>query len=469
MSKMTDHVLSLVTVVTDGGKCYVATFGCRVNQADTEGYVDTLKAKNFTPSDSHRDADIVVVNSCTVTHRSDADIRKLVNRIQRENPQAKVIVTGCYAQRDPNALVQLSGTHAVIGNSDRHRLAEVVDRLTQKESEPSDTIVIRSEMTGLEAEDLPPVEPVSVVNDRTRPFVKIQDGCDARCTYCVIPSVRGPARSAPANAVIDSVKCLVEQGYFEVVLAGIHLGTYAHGDDTLDTVVRQVLQNIPSLGRLRISCIEPMAFPMALADIAKEDSRLAPHFHLPLQSGDNTVLKRMSRPYREQDFQAIIDGIRQRISHACLGTDVIVGFPGESEAQFENTYRFVEASGLNYVHVFSYSDRPGIPSTRLKDKVDPRVVKERSRRLNDLSTKLWANYLDQQVGKELSAVTLKQNYEMPLTSDALSDNYCQIRIENQRLSSNTCVRVKITARRENQLCGLVVSSRPADVSAAPPL
>lgn len=448
--------------MTEAGKCYVATFGCRVNQADSESYVDTLKEKNFLPTNDHKDANVVVVNSCTVTHRSDADIRKLVSRIERENPKAKVIVTGCYAQRDPEALVQLKGTHAVLGNSDRHRLGEVVDRLTQEQSNADETIVIRNSMGELGVDDLPPVEPVSVVNDRTRPFIKIQDGCDAKCTYCVIPSVRGAARSAPAKEVIRSVRQLVEQGYFEIVLAGIHLGTYAHGDDSLDSVIRKVLQDIPELGRLRISCIEPMAFPMALADIAKEDSRLAPHFHLPLQSGDNAVLRRMSRPYRDLDFQAILDGIRARIPHACLGTDVIVGFPGESDEQFENTYRFIQESGLNYVHVFSYSDRPGIPSTRMKDKVDPRIVKARSRRLNDLSAELWQRYLDQQVGKELDALTLKSQKRSPERTEALSDNYCQIILNQEQISANTSVRVKITGRHQNQLHGSVLRRPPAD-------
>ena len=443
--------------MTDAGKCYVATFGCRVNQADSEEYVETLKTKNFVPTNSHIDADVVVVNSCTVTHRSDADIRKLVNRVQRENPDAKVVVTGCYAQRDPEALVQLGGAHAVIGNSDRHRLAEVVEKLTHPTATEEGTILIRNSMAEIEPNALPPIQPVSVVNDRTRPFIKIQDGCDAKCTYCVIPSVRGPARSAPAADVVSSVRRLVEQGYFEVVLAGIHLGTYAHGDDTLHKVVQQVLDEVPELGRLRISCIEPMAFPIELADIARNTARLAPHFHLPLQSGDDAVLKRMSRPYKAQSFQDILDEIRARIPHACLGTDVIVGFPGETDEQFERTYDFVARSGLNYVHVFSYSDRPGIPSTRLRDKVGSKAIKERSRRLNDLSAELWAQYLEQQVGKELDVLTLKQLKKKTTQLEALSDNYCPVYLDDSSYDSNVALRVKITRRSDAHLYGRVVS------------
>jgi len=444
--------------MTGAGKCYVATFGCRVNQADSEEYVETLKAKDYMPTNSHEDADVVVVNSCTVTHRSDADIRKLVNRVQRENPDAKVIVTGCYAQRDPEALVQLGGAHAVIGNSDRHRLSEIVDQITTKKTEPKETILIRNSMAELEPDALPPIKPVSVVNDRTRPFIKIQDGCDANCTYCVIPSVRGRARSASAKGVVNSVQRLVEQGYFEVVLAGIHLGTYEHGDDNLEKVVQQVLDEVPGLGRLRISCIEPMAFPIELANIAKRNSRLAPHFHLPLQSGDDRVLRRMSRPYRAQAFQDILNQIRERIPHACLGTDVIVGFPGETNEQFERTYDFIARSGLNYVHVFSYSDRPGIPSTRMKRKVGSKTIKERSRRLNDLSTELWGKYLDQQVGQELEVLTLKQLKKSTTQREALSDNYCSVFLDDASYNSNVPLRVKITHRSNAHLHGSVITS-----------
>jgi threonylcarbamoyladenosine tRNA methylthiotransferase MtaB len=454
--------------VSEPGKCFVATFGCRVNQADSEDYLRILKSKNYQPTRTHTEADLVVINSCTVTHRSDTDIRKLVHRVERENPAAKVIVAGCYAQRDPEALVQLGGAHAILGNSDRHRLSEVVDQLAGCDS-PTSPLVFRNEMSAMSAEELPPVQPIAVVNDRTRPFIKIQDGCDAKCTYCVIPSVRGAARSAAADDVVASVRSLVEQGYFEVVLAGIHLGTYRHGLDTLDSVVQHVLTEVPDLGRLRISCIEPMAFPMKLADIARDDPRLAPHFHLPLQSGDDAVLKRMSRPYRAEDYFAIIDGIRERIPHACLGTDVIVGFPGETDEQFETSFQILKESTLNYVHVFSYSDRPGIPSTRLRDKVDPRIIKARSRRLNDLSDVLWQKHLDAQIGETLTAITLQRDKKNPEIIAALSENYCSISLKNTELLPNTSIRVKITEKQRKSLLGQVLWQAPVAESVLRPL
>lgn len=445
--------------MTDSGaqaKCHVATFGCRVNQADSEGILDTLRARDLEPSASHNDAEIVVINSCTVTHRSDADIRKLVNRVHRENPDAKVVVTGCYAQREPEALVQLGGTSAVVGHSDREQLGAVVDQLLGA-PRPEAPIVIRRAVDAMEREDLPPVDPVAVVHDRTRPFIKIQDGCDAACTYCVIPDVRGKARSAPVQKVVQAVRGLVEQGYFEVVLTGIHLGTYGRGLDngeTLDALVRAVLDDVPELGRLRLSCIEPMAFDIALADIARDESRLAPHFHLPLQAGVDRTLKRMARPYRVTEYAEMIANIRARVPRACIGTDVIVGFPGETDEEFELSCAFVESVGVDYVHVFSYSDRTGVPSTRLRDKVDPRIIKHRSTRLNTIGNRLWRAYLDRQIGRTLSALTLQPNKKTPGVVDALSEAYCPIRISTD-LPSNSPISVLITRREGDHLWGQV--------------
>ncbi|MCC7386373.1 MAG: tRNA (N(6)-L-threonylcarbamoyladenosine(37)-C(2))-methylthiotransferase MtaB [Deltaproteobacteria bacterium] len=429
-------------------KCHVATFGCRVNQADTEGILSTLVERGLVPSDSPRDAEVVVINSCTVTHRSDADVRKLVHRIQRENPTAKVIIAGCLAQRDPEALVGLPGVAAVVGQSHAHRLGEIVDRLRALPgADDSTPLVARTAMDALDVEDLPPVEPVAMVHDRTRPFVKIQDGCDAACTYCVIPAVRGPARSAPIDRVVASVERLVAQGYFEVVIAGVHLGTYGRREPGRDlTALVQRLLGVPGLGRLRLSAIEPMAFPATLIDLAAADARLAPHFHLPLQSGCDRVLKRMSRPYRTEDFDRLTREIRAALPDACLGTDVITGFPGESEQDFEETLAFVSASALDYVHVFSYSDRPGVPSTRLRDKVSPGAIKSRTTRLIERSRRLWTAFLDRQVGCTLEAVTLEQDPAEGAPLQALSASYCPIRCEASGVTPGINARFRILRR-----------------------
>lgn len=451
-------------------RAYVATFGCRVNQADTEGILSTLVDRGFDVADDHRGADLVVVNSCTVTHRSDADIRKLVHRIQRERPEARVIVTGCYAQRDPGALAALAGAHAVVGNAQAEVLADVARQLVDAPP-PATPIVAHSAFDALTPEDLPPVRPVSVAHDRTRPFVKIQDGCDAKCTYCVIPEVRGPARSAAVDAVVRSVGTLVENGAFEVVLAGIHLGTYrgarpaedTAGDDAgpadLADLVAAVL-GVPGLGRLRLSAIEPMAFPTRLVDLARADRRLARHFHLPLQSGADGVLKRMNRPYRQRDYAALLGELRAALPEACLGTDVIVGFPGETDADFAETLAFVERSGLDHVHVFSYSDRPGVPSTRLRGKVGSAAIKARARALIELSDRLWARFLDRHVGETVEALALERAADRPERVACLSGNYLPIEVADddaRPIAANENLTIRVEARQRDGLVGRVVA------------
>ncbi|MFO0726966.1 MAG: tRNA (N(6)-L-threonylcarbamoyladenosine(37)-C(2))-methylthiotransferase MtaB [Myxococcota bacterium] len=435
---------------------HVATFGCRVNQADTEGLNVALAAQGFGSAPDAAQADVVVINSCTVTHRSDADIRKLVHRVERENPQAKVIVSGCYAQRDPAALARLSGVDGVVGHASADEVAAVA-RLSLDAGELP--IVRHAKLQALEAEALPPVAPVATVHERTRPFLKIQDGCDARCTYCVIPAVRGAARSAPIARVVAAAENLVDQGFFEIVLAGIHLGTYGknlpQGDDLMRLI--DALLAIPGLGRLRLSAIEPMAFPRALIERTQAEPRLAQHFHLPLQSGSDRVLKRMNRPYRQEDFGALISEIRAAVPDACLATDVIVGFPGETDADFEETLAFVARSGLDYVHVFSYSDRPGVPSTRLPDKQSSTTIKARATALSGLSAALWARFLDRQVGRRLEALTLERDPARPESIEALSSNYCPIRVEDPSLEANRAVAIQVLRREGKGLVGALAS------------
>jgi len=373
----------------------IHTYGCRVNQADSATLALRLEDEAWERGEE-AEADLVVLNTCTVTHRSDADVRKEVHRLQRERPEAKILVTGCMAERVPNEVVKL-GAHGLLGNADKPRLAELAARVRDGEG----PVVMRSDIrTGP-----PPVEPFAGVLDRSRPFVKIQDGCDAHCTYCIIPSVRGGARSAPAHRVLGTLRRLIAEGHHELVLTGVHLGTYA-GPGGLEGLIRDAL-DLEGLGRLRLSCIEPMAFPRGLLDLMAEASKLAPHFHLPLQAGSDRILKRMVRPYRATDYVELMQSIRRARPGACLGTDVIVGFPGETEADVQATLDTLEAADLDYVHVFSYSDREGTPSTRLGPKVDPRVIKGRSKALNAWGRRRWRRFLGRRLGQTLDAVTLQ--------------------------------------------------------------
>lgn len=439
---------------------HIATYGCRVNQADSAALAHRLDRAAWTRTGDEADADVIVLNTCTVTHRSDADVRKAVNRLQRTNPDAKVVVAGCMAHRAPDELVQLRGVHGVLGNDAKHRIAELADRIHATPTEAPE--VWRSDF---DPNDLPPVDPVADVLDRSRPFVKIQDGCDAKCTYCIIPSVRGPARSAPAERVLSLVRALVDKGHHEVVLTGVHLGTYAGGDGFgLPELVRAAL-DVPGLGWLRLSCIEPMAFPEGLIDLAASHPKLAPHFHLPLQAGSDRVLKRMVRPYRSTAYVELLQTLRRRVPGACLGADVIVGFPGETDGDFEATLQTVEAASLDYVHVFSYSDREGTPSTRLGPKVDPRTIKARSQTLNAWSRRAWDRFLARQIGRVLDAVALEPADHAPELTRAVADNYAPLLVAGPPADPNRPLRCRGRGRAGRFLEAARVDDD--DVRAAP--
>jgi threonylcarbamoyladenosine tRNA methylthiotransferase MtaB len=438
-----------------GRRFQIQTYGCRVNQADSAALADRLGADRWTRVGPEEAADLVVLNTCTVTHRSDADVRKAVHRLRRQQPEARIVVTGCMAQRDPDGLVQL-GVEGVLGNSEKHRLADLAARLERAPG--AEPLVLHRDLRSGPEPDAP-LDPVGGVLDRSRPFVKIQDGCDAHCTYCIIPAVRGRAQSASPDRVIDCVRDLAGRGHAEVVLTGIHLGTYGRHLDPpigLDGLVDRLLA-LPRLHRLRLSCMEPMQFPESLWERACPPSKLAPHFHLPLQSGSDRTLKRMVRPYRSADYVALLRRIRKAVPRACLGTDVIVGFPGETEAEFEETLQTVEAADLDYVHVFSYSDRSGTPSERLGPKVDPKEIKRRSGVLNRWSKERWAAFLDRQIGTIRQAVTLETRQRDRCWLRTLTDNYAPVDVpldpHGPRPARNAPITVRIDGRRGSSLSG----------------
>lgn len=431
----------------------IHTYGCRVNQADSAALASDLEQARWTRV-RDGDADLVVLNTCTVTHRSDADVRKAVHRLQREAPQARIVVTGCMAQRDPGSLVQL-GVHGVLGNGEKGRLAELAARLEaghDPSSPAPEPVVMHRDLWSGPAPD-EALDPVGGVLDRSRPFVKIQDGCDAHCTYCIIPSVRGPARSALPERVEATIRSLASQGHHEVVLTGIHLGTYGrrlNPQTSLSELLDRIL-GIEELGLLRLSCMEPMQFPGDLLE--RMGPKLAPHFHLPLQAGSDRVLKRMVRTYRSDDFVELMRSIRARAPDACLGTDVIVGFPGETELDFERSIATLQAADLDYVHVFSYSDRSGTPSERLGPKVDPKEIKRRSTVLNRWSHRRWERFLDRQIGTVRAAVTLEANGQGRLR--CLTDNYTPVDVDAPPLARerNRPVWVRLEGRRGSRAVG----------------
>lgn len=389
-------------------KFLIATFGCRTNQADSDALREALKSRSFQETDRAREADLIVVNSCTVTHRSDQQVRQMTRRLIRENPEAKVFVTGCYAQRNPAALSKIPGVAAVVGNSRKRELVELA--AAEEAVPPTENELARLYLDDFKKTRSMELTPSIEIGGKTRPFVKIQDGCDAKCTYCIIPSVRGPSRSAPVQQILGHVQRLVRIGFREIVLTGIHIGTYGtylQPRCPLDELLKRILE-VPGLGQVRISSIEPMALSERIIELAAEEPRIAPHFHICLQSGSDSVLKRMLRPYNASRFGSIVERVRNRLPHAAIGTDLIAGFPGETSAEHRETVRFVSQLPFTYLHVFPYSDRSGTIASEMNGKVRNRTIRSRAAELRAISEDKNRRFRESFMGQSLRFLTLTE-------------------------------------------------------------
>jgi len=414
---------------------YLCTFGCRCNQADSNEMRARLGDSSLLEAARHTDADIIVINSCTVTRRADQQVRQTVRRLHRENPGAKLIVTGCYAERDPDTVAAIPGVTLVLGNADRERLHEILCT--------NPTIVGKVIRSPLPAE--PECEITGASHSgRTRPYVKLQDGCDAGCSYCIVPSVRGPGRSAAPDKILAAIRSLVEEGYQEIVLTGVHLGSYGRKLSPrfrLPDLVRRILA-IPGLGRIRLSSIEPMDFDKSLVALAAGSEAFAPHFHIPVQSGSDRILRLMRRPYSAARYLDLLHFIQAGLPRVGLGTDVLVGFPGETEEDFEATLNLVRAAPLSYLHVFPFSPREGTDAFSMPGSVPPPIVQKRCEILRKMSVERNLSFRRRFLSQVLPAISLAKEEAMG-ESVALTDNYIEVRISGPPVPSNRPIRLRI--------------------------
>ncbi len=401
------------------GTFFIQTFGCRSAQAEGAAIAEGLRSRGFRPAPRH-EAELIILNTCTVTAAADEDVRRAVRRARRESPAARILVTGCYAQRAPAELAAFPGVAWVLGNSSKPQAAELAaapppERCLIQVDEPCGAGQAR--WTAAEV----------YTEDRTRPNLKIQDGCSHLCTFCLIPAVRGPSRSAPPEWVLEQVRQLSRR-YREVVLSGIDLGRW--GRDLrprlrLADLLRRLLAGTP-LERLRLSSIEPLDLSDSLLELMAGSPRLARHLHLPLQSGSDAVLRRMRRRYRARHYEERVRKARAGLPDAALGADVMVGFPGETEAEFEETRRLLDRLPLTYLHVFTFSARPGTPAAAAPDQVPKRIRKERNRLLRELGARKNLEFRRSMVGRTLSVVTLGK------PGLALSSNYLKVELAHPR-------------------------------------
>ena len=437
---------------------HVENFGCRAAQADGAAIEQQFRELGLDRSKSSHQAAIVVLNTCTVTASADQDARSAVRRVHRENPDCQIVVTGCYAQRAPEEIAALPGVSLVVGNSHKHRLVHIAlgERVSPSVSDsPLITISSLHDSDGrLFVSDIfahteflaAPV--FDAANQRTRPNLKVQDGCDNRCSFCVIPYVRGRSRSLPLPAVLREVAVLVNSGYREVVISGINLGRWGRdlvADATgivsrFEDLVRAIL-NETSLERLRISSVEPMDWSDELISMMAESPRIAKHAHVPMQSGSDRVLRLMRRKYRPWHYREKIEKIHAAMPTAGIGADVMTGFPGETDADFEETRRMIDDLPLTYLHVFTYSPRPGTPAAAIRDQVPVQIARERNKILRGLGEQKKLAFMRSLVGKQLEAITLNSHGgdEADFT-EALTDNFLKLRLVG-RYDSNRWIRV----------------------------
>ncbi|MCI0697591.1 tRNA (N(6)-L-threonylcarbamoyladenosine(37)-C(2))-methylthiotransferase MtaB [candidate division KSB1 bacterium] len=428
------------------------TLGCRLNQAETALIGNTFRQKGYELVEFGQAADVCVINSCTVTEQADAKCRQLVRQVLRKNPETFVAVVGCYAQIGAGALRKINGVDLIVGTQDKLRVIDFIDDPV-KLPEPQ---IIRNKMTKVPFT----IAMETMAAPTTRANLKIQDGCDFMCSFCVIPFARGRARSRAFWDIQREALQLVEAGHKEIVLTGVNIGTYQFEDKTFLDVVKMLLA-IPELKRLRISSIEPTTIPKKLIDLMADSEVLCPHLHIPVQSGDDGVLAAMKRLYTTAEFLQFIEHAAKRAPEILIGTDIMVGFPGESDAAFQASCDLLQNSPLAYAHVFTFSERGGTAATRLKDKVSPKSKKARSAILHRLSEEKKHDFYRRFLGHQLRVLTEEQNERGQWVG--FSDNYIKVAIPSEKLSANFLVSVRLASITEETGIGELLVSDKSEV------
>jgi len=423
---------------------HISNFGCRASQSEGAAIQDELLDAGARVATTPYDASVVVVNSCTVTEEADRDARHLIRRIATRSPETRIIVTGCYAQRAPGELAAMPGVEYVVGNSHKPLVGRLTLNVLDEDFVSSGRAEVFCSDIFLEQDLSPRTHSGSA--GRTRAIVKIQDGCNANCSFCIIPSVRGRSRSMIPDMVLTEVRSLVDRGYKEIILSGIHLGTYGRDLDSptsLLALIHRMLDEVPALDRIRLSSIEPLEVTPEIVSLVAEEPRLAHHFHIPLQSGSRRILREMRRPYTPSYYAELAQTIRMRIEDAAIGADVMVGFPGESDEEFSETFRLIESSPLTYLHVFPYSSRPGTPAAEMSAPVPSHVAHFRAKSLRRLIEGKNEAFRSSMIGRDLKVLILN-------SGDAISSNFIRIYPDSD-MPRNTWISVRATALQQDGL------------------
>ena len=404
----------------------VATLGCKVNQFESEALIDALERKGYALIPLEEGADITIINTCTVTHRADFQSRQIVRRAFRSNPNSLIIVTGCYPQVEPDAFIKMKEVRYLLGNGEKNQIPDLLP-LMQKGEFP------RVQVGDIQKETLFSETPFHSFHRHTRAFLKIQDGCNAYCSYCIVPHARGRSRSLHPERVVENLKIFKKKGFKEVVLTGIHLGAYGldlNPPFPLEKLIKQ-LEGEETPHRIRLSSIEPGDFSPELIFTLSQSNKICPHLHIPIQSGDDEILKKMNRGYNHSFLSDLIQELHLRIQKLSIGADVIVGFPGETEEKFQHTYGLVESLPFSYLHVFPFSRRKGTPASQFPKGVDEEAIKKRAESMRELGKQKRQAFYRQFLNQELSVLVEDRKEKETGRWKGLSRNYIPVLITDK--------------------------------------
>lgn len=425
------------------------TLGCKVNQYETEAMLELFEKEGYEKAETEDYADVYVINTCTVTHMSDRKSRQYIRRMKKKNPDAIIAVVGCYSQVSPEEILSIDEVNLVMGTNDRKKIVEEVKKIdaSRKVSTVDDIMKVKA---------FEEIE-INKTNGKTRAFMKIQDGCDRYCSYCIIPYARGRVRSRDLESIVKEVENLASNGYKEVVLTGIHVASYGKdikdGDIKLLDVIKQI-NDIEGIERIRLSSVEPILFTDEFVEAVSTMDKVCPHYHLSLQSGCDETLKRMKRRYTTEEYKAIVDRLRAAIPNVSITTDVIVGFPGETNEEFDKTYEFLKDIELTHMHVFKYSPRKGTPAATMENQVDPSTKHDRSEKLLQLNEENFNKFGQKMLDKEFNVLFEQKVGDNKY--EGLTENYVKVIVESDNDISEQILKVKIKDVKNEFLEGILV-------------
>ncbi len=426
------------------------TLGCKVNQYETEAMLEMFKKDGYIQVESEDFADVYVINTCTVTHMSDRKSRQYIRRMKKKNPDAIIAVVGCYSQVSPEEILDIEEVNLVMGTNERRQIVEEIKKIdaSKKVSTVDDIMKVRA---------FEEIE-ISQSNGKTRAFMKIQDGCDRFCTYCIIPYARGgKVRSRNIDSILEEANKLANNGYKEIVLTGIHVASY--GKDlrqeqiTLLNVIKEI-DKIDGIKRIRLSSVEPVLFTDEFVSEVSKMEKVCPHYHLSLQSGCDETLKRMNRRYTTKEYKTIVDRLRENIPNVAITTDVIVGFPGETNDEFNKTYEFLKDIELSQMHIFKYSPRKGTPAATMENQIDPQMKQLRSEKLLSLDKENFNKFASKFIDKELDV--LFESNVVDGMYEGLTTNYIRVVVPSEKDIQGEILKVKITKVKEEYVEGILV-------------